>query len=535
MNVRIQTFLTNTKDKWASLDKQQKTKISIATVLILVTFIFAMYMLLKPKMVKLVAHEDVVTISNYKLALEAENIATKDADDGTSLLVNEKDKVRANVILATQSGINGNTDKFVFEDALNLMGMGTTENVKKETLIRAKQGEIEGDLEAFNSVQSASVQLAMPEDDQFFLEDTDPVTAAVKLSLTDPIDIHQAQAIASYVASSVVGLDIENVRVIDSNMNELYSGDMESGVNRQFDIEAQKKAEIEESVVEQLKPLYSDIKVTSTIKFDWNNSVIDSTTYEAPNPETPTVGIINKEQSTQENVQGGTSGAAPGTPTNGGTTIYGNTNEGESASGKSSAKDYSINETRTTTEKTGGTIDYNNSSLSVMVYNYVFYNQSTMEASGELGTLTWDQFKQQTLPTAMEVAPEIVTSVVTGTGISNVSVTGQQVPIFIDKVETPPQVKEIVMFVVLGILILLLALLIIRNTQTEEVEEVEPELSVEDLLVSTKVEEIQEVQEAEAIKIKQENTIKTQIDKFVTERPDAAAQLLRNWLNEDWE
>ncbi len=91
------------------------------------------------------------------------------------------------------------------------------------------------------------------------------------------------------------------------------------------------------------------------------------------------------------------------------------------------------------------------------------------------------------------------------------------------------------MFVVLGLLILLLAILIFRNTHVEEVEEVEPELLLEDVLVSTKIEEVQEVQEAESIKIKQENAMKTQIDKFVTERPDTAAQLLRNWLNEDWE
>ncbi len=534
MNVRLQTFVASVRERWSGFERDQKIKIAGASALILVAFIALLYIMLKPNYVALVSNSDVVTISTIQEQLTSAGIKSAETDNGRTLLVDEKDKVSAEVILLQQTNY-AKTEQFSFTDALDLMSLGTTESVKRETLIRAKAGEIAKDLEAFDGVEAATVEIASPPDDQFFIENADDVTASVKLTLSKEIDDTQAESIAKFVASSVVGLDVKNVVVLDNNANMLYSGDMENDVTRQFDIEAQKKAEIEESVKKQLQPLYNEIIVTPSIEFDWDKSVIDATTYEAPNSDNPSVGIINQQSTTQENVEGGTNGEAPGTATNGGNTIYGTGGETQSASAKSNDVNYSVNQTRTTTEKKAGNINRDESSVAVMVYNYTNYNQDYMEKNDLLNGLTWDQFKAQTLPEAMPIDQDVIDSVVTATGIQNVTVKGYQVPVFIDKVATPPQVKEIVMFVVLGLLILLLAILIFRNTHVEEVEEVEPELSVEDLLVSTKVEEISEVQEAEAIKIKQENTMKTQIDKFVTERPDTAAQLLRNWLNEDWE
>ena len=37
------------------------------------------------------------------------------------------------------------------------------------------------------------------------------------------------------------------------------------------------------------------------------------------------------------------------------------------------------------------------------------------------------------------------------------------------------------------------------------------------------------------IEFDEKSDTRVQIEKFVDEKPDAVAQLLRNWLNEDWE
>ncbi len=63
-----------------------------------------------------------------------------------------------------------------------------------------------------------------------------------------------------------------------------------------------------------------------------------------------------------------------------------------------------------------------------------------------------------------------------------------------------------------------------------EVTELEPELSVEQLLATTK-----ENQTIDDIDFNEISEVRRMIEKFVDEKPDAVAQLLRNWLNEDWD
>lgn len=76
----------------------------------------------------------------------------------------------------------------------------------------------------------------------------------------------------------------------------------------------------------------------------------------------------------------------------------------------------------------------------------------------------------------------------------------------------------------------LLGYVVFRSTRTQKEEEPEPELSVESLLESTV-----DTEELEDIGYTEKSETRILIEKFVEENPDAAALLLRNWLNEDWD
>ena len=85
--------------------------------------------------------------------------------------------------------------------------------------------------------------------------------------------------------------------------------------------------------------------------------------------------------------------------------------------------------------------------------------------------------------------------------------------------------------VILTILIVALLLYVVfKGVRPIEVTELEPELSVEQLLATTK-----ENQVLEDVDFDEGSEIRKMIEKFVDEKPDSVAQLLRNWLNEDWE
>ncbi len=81
-------------------------------------------------------------------------------------------------------------------------------------------------------------------------------------------------------------------------------------------------------------------------------------------------------------------------------------------------------------------------------------------------------------------------------------------------------------------LILALLLIVVLTTfkkNKEEETETEAELSVDDLLATT-----QEHQNVEDIDLESKSEVRLMVEKFVDENPDASAQLLRNWLNEEW-
>ena len=76
----------------------------------------------------------------------------------------------------------------------------------------------------------------------------------------------------------------------------------------------------------------------------------------------------------------------------------------------------------------------------------------------------------------------------------------------------------------------LLGFVVFRSTRKQNEEEEEPELSVDALLQST----ADASEDMEDIGYSEKSETRLLIEKFVDENPDAAALLLRNWLNEVW-
>jgi flagellar M-ring protein FliF len=77
---------------------------------------------------------------------------------------------------------------------------------------------------------------------------------------------------------------------------------------------------------------------------------------------------------------------------------------------------------------------------------------------------------------------------------------------------------------------LLLGYAVYKGTEPVEIREIEPELSVEEMLASTR-----QVSDLDSIEFDGKSDARVQIENFVEDNPDAVALLLRNWLNEDWE
>ena len=121
----------------------------------------------------------------------------------------------------------------------------------------------------------------------------------------------------------------------------------------------------------------------------------------------------------------------------------------------------------------------------------------------------------------------------TGIPVANISFKSYVKPIY--KVEEQPtrSVSDILQIVLAVLIFALLGYVVFRSTRRTMEPEMEPELSVETLLEATQ--ENNEEEMLENIGYSEKSETRLLIEKFVDENPDAAALLLRNWLNDDWE
>ena len=133
----------------------------------------------------------------------------------------------------------------------------------------------------------------------------------------------------------------------------------------------------------------------------------------------------------------------------------------------------------------------------------------------------------------MQVPDEMINVVAKATGIAagNVAMAAYTQYVFIDKTGANITVTDILQIATILIILGLLAFIVIRSMWTSKKTEEEPEpeeLSVEQLLESTPEETLEDIE------MDTGSETKRLIEKFVDENPEAAATLLRNWLNEDY-
>lgn len=536
MQETIHKYTTQISDKWKSIDKALRIKIIAITVLLIIALGLTIYMTTRPKWVVFQTGADIGTIGQIQNAFDDSNIKNRIARNGTAIEVQKKDVNQAKVLLAEQNIPN---EGFNFQDAVSSNSMSMSEADKGEMYLRVRENEIASLITSIDGVEAANVKLVMPNNSVLFENDQKQASASVTLRTSKELTGDQTNTIARLVAMSVENLEMKNIEISDQNATSLYSGSANdvSSFSSKEGIEKQKLKQIEMQVRAPLVQLYDDVNVISNIKFDWNKQQQRTVTYTPPIADA-TVGVPKTTNTESEDVENADGAQAPGTDTNNQTPANYAMGQGGAStySGTKENNEYLYNQDERVIEISGGDVIPAQSSISVVVYKFREYNESQLRADNTINEQnTWEQFKQANAnEIKLDIDPDLINSIQVGTGIDNVAVVGYEKPIFVDEVVEPVNIEQIIILAILAAFILLLAFGLIRRTKPEAVEEIEPELSVEDLLVSTQLDEKKEAERVAEID-EVESEYKRQIEKFVTEKPEAVAQLLRNWLSDDWE
>ena len=145
--------------------------------------------------------------------------------------------------------------------------------------------------------------------------------------------------------------------------------------------------------------------------------------------------------------------------------------------------------------------------------------------------MTWDEYKaangEQTKLTVDDDVYSIVSNA-TGIPTANIAIVAYDVPVFIDKEGSAIKATDIVQVILIIAILAVLAFVVIRSMRAQKADQQEEELAVESLLQSTPQEDLEDIE------LESKSEERKLIEKFVDENPEAVANVLRNWLTEDW-
>lgn len=542
MPEQVQNILNKILEWWKKFNTKQKALLISLTSVVLLALVILAVVMTRPTYVSLYDAADNKEAAAIKKLLDSDGTLDYKVSGTTHFEINAKQESEANMLLGTNDyATNGyNLSKADLSKVVN-GSFSTTEADKQKLYKDYLETKLAEDLAAQDLIESATVSLDIADDDGTLISRMQESSASVSLRLTGSISDTQAYSIARFVATQLGNDSTDKVTIIDQKTSKIiYSGaDQDSDLtllSSQLDEQERRAASIKSDIKDALAEsgLFSNVEVG--LNLDMSFQDVEDVVHTFWHNE----GMDNGEITSQEiySASGtGDVGGVPGTYSNSDNTSYytGGTDGEWSVSNQKTL--YSPNEEIKTTTSKGGTINRENCSAAVVAVRNVVYEEDVLKASGALEDMSWEEYKaangdNRLVENEEEMASYVsMVAKVVGCDESAVEFLCIEKPIFVDSEGNGRTLTDILQIALAVLIFALLGFVVFRSTRKQKETEPEPELSVEALLESTAEAE----DELEDIGYSEKSETRILIEKFVDEKPDAAALLLRNWLNEDWE
>lgn len=536
---RIREILNSIVEWWKKFTKKQQMILVSSTLIVIIAVAILSVVLTKPKMMIIKICENAKEASTVQQLLTDAEIYHEVSDTGLTFSIREKDAAAANILLGSNAI---STEDEGLKAILN-GSLSTTESDKTKLEKEYQEKHIAKVLESLENVEKASVMLDIPNDDGTLIASNKESFAEVFLTLNGEMSEEQALGLARMIATGLGNKTTDNISIMDSNLNMLYSGGMgdlttasgmtASQLSFQQKVENKVKGNVKDVLLGTGQ--YQNVEVGVNLPLNFDKRTTSSKTYDPG--EGREQGPYKSDRTYDETT---TSGGAnvPGTDANGEDGNYMITDgEQTEQSISDSSRDYALNETIENIEAGIGNIIYDEASLAVTLKTYIKYDEDTLRANGDLEGTTFEEYRAQIESQGSQmqnVDAQTIDAIAKASGIDaeRISVIAYQEPLFIPTEGSGRTFSDYLEIALAVLIFALLGFVVFMSTRKEKAPELEPELSVETLLQTTKENEEESLED---IGFKEKSEARVLIEKFVEEKPEAVASLLRNWLNEDWE
>ncbi|NLV37441.1 MAG: flagellar M-ring protein FliF [Clostridiaceae bacterium] len=522
----IKKYLDQFREFWSSLEKPQKNRIYITSIIVVVAIGISIFLITRPKRVVLFTNTDQKQIGEMIGILDDNGIWNSAENNGTSIVIDSKDNNRAQILLA-QAGYP--KEGFTFEDAISNIGLTTTQQDKEKIWQHQKVSDLERKIELLDNIDEAAVTLATPETSIFLNASSDRPrpTAYVMIRPNKTLSSSQVEGIVMLVSRSVENLDPNDVTIVDNNSNILNvtsSDDSISAANSQEELRKKREGELEQKVLDYFSggqfESFDTLRVVANVALDFDKD--KSQTKSIANPDGMEGGAVISSSIREEIVKNGSEGGEPGLGSN-----PGNTSATEYMGGSGSSSDYSntqedinygYNETLREQEKATGKFIPEDSGIAISLW----YGNKVTDDTG-----LNDEF-----------ISEIRTAASTATGVPIANITVSKLKLAPQEIIEQSAVERISelfrdygFFALMLILIIGLIIASIPRRKEGSAEQLQSVATATGprFVVPEQSEPLPEID------LEERSEIKKQLDKFVKQKPESVAQLLRNWLSDDWE
>lgn len=532
------------KDKilefWNKYTTKQKTVIICVVLAIFFALVLLGYFLTRPVYTQLVTLSG-DSASEFDEQLKEEGIKYKKESNsnGSTVFSVEQSAYSDAVLLMGKNKITSD-EGMTWEDALNNSMVDSSEQRQTKATL-AMQSSIRQGLMNFEGVEDATVYINRPIDDGTIYSEKKEtsVSAALKLAKSTEIKAETASALAQYLANAVGNATTDNIVITDTTGTLLYGAKEENTLGGAITSNAEFQTKLRNQFVKNtsemlMKAGYDDVQIGSAnIRLNMDEVTELIKTYTAN--EGQDQGLYSHSYNYKSTGTSG-SGGVPGTDSNGDVTD--NMLQGNGSTSTETVLDkydYLPNETVQNIKREVGAVIPEESSIAIVLTQYNVVKEESLEEQGLLDDVSFEEYvAQNSAVTDLETPDELVQLVAAATGIANNNITIQikQKPVYeaAEKGSFSDNVTNYLMILLTVLIAGLLVFVIIRGTSPVEVTELEPELSVEDLLATTQESD----KSLEEIEMGDKSETRIMIEKFVDENPEAVALLLRNWINEDW-
>lgn len=531
MPEKIKEISNKILEWWNKFSARQKTFVIASAAGVIVAIAVLATVLTRPNYILLQECETTKQASEISDLLESENLDFEVSNDGFLIYINKKQQSEASLLL----GANDIQAATYTIDNVTDGSFTATEADKQKRYELYLETRLANDfIASFSAVKSANVDLTLPTDDGTLIASKEDASAWILLELSGDFSTENAAYLAKAVAAALGNDTEENIVILDTDGNMLFSGSDSYSATGNASSQLSVKTQWETAVKNEVRQVllgtneFDKIEVASNLDLSFSTSQIVDHQYYVEDGNTQGYKSSDRSYTTESS---NTGGGVPGTDSNG-DIEYEYQDSGESSSStEETENNYLPNERITTTDNLPGAIDYANSSIAITGIRYNVIREEDVKAQGLLDGITWEEYKLANAEGArIEVDDALYEIVAKATGFpaENIAFVARTENVFFDKEGLNISTSDVIQIVLIIIILALLAFVVLRSMRSEKSTEQPEELPVETLLQS------QPEMELEDISGEQASETRRLIEKFVDENPEAVANLLRNWLNQDW-